>query len=106
MATMGVAMGAGVMMPSSSRRTRVEMGGGEGRGTVARVVRGGRGMGRLTTRAASGRDGEKPMTLEERIAAGEFTKGSSTGPFRQVADALRNVGVGKMRGTTGRMLRM
>ena len=105
MATMGVAMGAGVMMPSSSRRTRVEMGGGEGRGTVARVVRGGRGTGRLTTRAASGRDGEKPMTLEERIAAGEFTKGSSTGPFRQVADALRKL-VPEDSGPAGRAVQL
>ena len=105
MATMGAAMRAGVMMPSSSRRARVEMGGGAGRGAVARVVRGGRGTGRLTTRAASGRDGEKPMTLEERIAAGEFTKGSSTGPFRQVADALRKL-VPEDSGPAGRAVQL
>jgi len=107
MTTMGVAMGAGVMMTSSSssRRTRVEMVGGAGRGAVARVVRGGRGTGRLTTRAASGRDGEKPMTLEERIAAGEFTKGSSTGPFRQVADALRKL-VPEDSGPAGRAVQL
>lgn len=103
MATMGAAMRAGVMMPSSSRRARVEMGGGAGRGAVARVVRGGRGT--TTTRAASGRDGEKPMTLEERIAAGEFTKGSSTGPFRQVADALRKL-VPEDSGPAGRAVQL
>jgi beta-ring hydroxylase len=40
------------------------------------------------TRAANDGDGK---TLEERIASGEFTKASSTGPFRAVADALRRL---------------
>ena len=74
---------------------------GAGGRAVARV----RG-GRISTRAA-GRDGDagKPMTLEERIAAGEFTKGSSTGPFRQVADALRKL-VPEDSGPAGRAVQL
>ena len=30
------------------------------------------------------------MTLEERIASGEFTKDASTGPLRRVADCMKN----------------
>ena len=30
------------------------------------------------------------MTLEERIASGEFTKDSSTGPLRKVADSIKS----------------
>ena len=54
------------------------------------VVREARGA----TRARAASDGDstgKPKTLEERIASGEFTKASSTGPYRAVADAIRRV---------------
>ena len=53
----------------------------------------GRGPGRARagTRAAASGDDKKALTLEERIASGEFTKASSTGPFRKVADGLRGL---------------
>ena len=49
-----------------------------------------RGETTTTTRAENG-DGGSGKTLEERIASGEFTKASDTGPFRAVADGLRKL---------------
>ena len=52
---------------------------------------GGTGRARAGTRASAQGDDKKALTLEERIASGEFTKASSTGPFRKVADGLRGL---------------
>jgi len=72
-----------------ARRAVVRRRATHGARRVVRATSSGSRRGERTgTRAANDGAGK---TLEERIASGEFTKASSTGPFRAVADALRRL---------------